>query len=107
MLDNDALDFDAIDFKNADPLELNTRAIDTAESALNIPKLIDAEDVTNKPEELSLILYISYFKEVGDELMKKSQTGLEDDSTKEKIVHVRMRQIDLPYLVCLFFIQVN
>jgi lysyl-tRNA synthetase class II len=35
-----------------DPLEANTTAINVADSKLDIPQIIDPDDITNKPEEL-------------------------------------------------------
>lgn len=56
-----AIDYDAVQGKT--PLELNQTAIDAADSELGIPKIVDAEDVATKPEQLSMMTYISYFRD--------------------------------------------
>ncbi|KAG2392244.1 hypothetical protein C9374_012496 [Naegleria lovaniensis] len=58
-----ALKYKKIDFVNTTPLEINTNAIRIAEEELDIPEIIDPEDITDAPEELSLMTYISYFRD--------------------------------------------
>eukprot|EP01089_Gocevia_fonbrunei_P015155 TRINITY_DN4357_c0_g1_i3.p1 TRINITY_DN4357_c0_g1~~TRINITY_DN4357_c0_g1_i3.p1 ORF type:complete len:200 (+),score=35.08 TRINITY_DN4357_c0_g1_i3:155-754(+) len=38
------------------------KAMDTAEQVKGIPKLLEAADLVNSPDELSLMTYISYFR---------------------------------------------
>eukprot|EP01089_Gocevia_fonbrunei_P013346 TRINITY_DN340_c0_g1_i5.p1 TRINITY_DN340_c0_g1~~TRINITY_DN340_c0_g1_i5.p1 ORF type:complete len:1157 (-),score=418.97 TRINITY_DN340_c0_g1_i5:34-3504(-) len=45
------------------PLVDAQKAMDTAEEAYDIPKLLDAEDLVNNPDELSMMTYISYFRD--------------------------------------------
>ncbi len=47
-LSADAITYPPID----DPLTANTTAIHTADTKLDIPQIIDPDDITNKPEEL-------------------------------------------------------
>jgi filamin len=49
--------------KGKSALELNSEAIDIADKEFKIPALLDAEDVTTNPEELSMMTYLSYFRE--------------------------------------------
>lgn len=72
-----------------DPLTLNTEAIALAEDKLDIPALVDAQDVTDNPEELSMMTYISYFREYQLEHpgidATKSEVALDDLITKENV----------------------
>lgn len=58
-------DYTKTDFSN--PIQANSDAINMAKSILNIPALIEAEDVTKQPEELSMMTYISYFRQYQQE----------------------------------------
>eukprot|EP01080_Neovahlkampfia_damariscottae_P005267 gene5267-8885_t len=64
--------------KGKTALELNTEAIDIADKEFGIPALVDADDVTSNPEELSMMTYLSYFREYEFEhpsLMPDSSTS--------------------------------
>jgi len=50
------------DFTN-DPEKDCAKAIALAKDNMNIPPIIDASDMVNIPEELSALLYISYFRD--------------------------------------------
>ena len=58
-----ALKYKDINFVEKSPLEINTDAIRIAEEELDIPEIIDPEDITETPEELSVMTYISYFRD--------------------------------------------
>jgi filamin len=53
--------FDKI--SGTEAIKLNEEAIEIAETQLNISPIITAEDITNNPEELSMMTYISYFRD--------------------------------------------
>jgi len=48
--------------ENRSPAQNLKYALDTAESALSIPKLIDVEDILTSPDEHSMLAYLSYFR---------------------------------------------
>jgi filamin len=58
-------DYKKIDF--SDPVQAISDAISMAELNLNIPPLVEAEDVAKQPEELSMMTYISYFRQYQQE----------------------------------------
>jgi Ca2+-binding EF-hand superfamily protein len=64
-----------INLDEPDPLKLTQTAIKIAEEELGIPMIIEPVDVVNNPEELSMMTYISYFRdymlERGDELIEE------------------------------------
>lgn len=49
--------------KNRSPLDLNTEAVKIADERFEIPQLVDPVDITEKPEELSMMTYLSYFRD--------------------------------------------
>lgn len=46
-----------------DPIKLLTQIITIAEEEMGIPMIVDPEDIINHPEELSMMTYISYFRD--------------------------------------------
>jgi hypothetical protein len=55
-----------------DPLVANTEAINAADLQLDIPQIIGPDDITHNPEELSMMTYISYFRDYQIENAKKA-----------------------------------
>lgn len=44
------------------PIENMERAFDEAEELFSFPQVIDAEDVVENPDDLSIMTYVSYFR---------------------------------------------
>lgn len=59
------------------PLTDTQKAIDTAEKEYDIPPLLDAEDLVNNPDELSLMTYISYFRDYLSEEARRRRLDAE------------------------------
>jgi filamin len=66
------------------PLQDTQKAMDTAEEAYGIPKLLDADDLVNNPEELSVMTYISYFR---DYLSDEARRRREEAERRRKTAH--------------------
>jgi filamin len=66
------------------PLQDTQKAMDTAEDAYGIPKLLDADDLVNNPEELSVMTYISYFR---DYLSDEARRRREEAERRRKTAH--------------------
>ena len=81
-----ALKYKKIDFVNTTPLEINRESIRIAEEELDIPEIIDPEDITDSPEELSLMTYISYFRDY-DRLHPEEQIE-EEEVPEEPVVEI-------------------
>eukprot|EP01089_Gocevia_fonbrunei_P013343 TRINITY_DN340_c0_g1_i1.p1 TRINITY_DN340_c0_g1~~TRINITY_DN340_c0_g1_i1.p1 ORF type:complete len:790 (-),score=281.46 TRINITY_DN340_c0_g1_i1:42-2333(-) len=60
------------------------KAMATALSEYNIPRLLDAEDMVNNPDELALMTYISYFR---DFLSEEAQRRREEAERRKKTAH--------------------
>jgi filamin len=56
------------------PLKDAQKAMDVSEREYSIPQLLDAVDLVNNPDELSLMTYISYFRDyLGDEARRRRE----------------------------------
>jgi len=56
------------------PLQDAQKAMDVSEKEYSIPQLLDAVDLVNNPDELSLMTYISYFRDfLGDEARRRRE----------------------------------
>jgi len=51
---------------NEDPYEASKIALDTAENKYEIPKILDAADLVENPDEHSIMTYVSYFRDWAD-----------------------------------------
>jgi len=58
------------DFKK-DPTANVQMALDKAHDNMKIPKLVDAEDVANSPDELAMMTYISYYRDYWTQMLDK------------------------------------
>jgi hypothetical protein len=58
------------DFKNS-PVANCQMGIDKAYDNMKIPKLFDAEDMANAPDELAMMTYISYYRDYWQSMMDK------------------------------------
>jgi len=58
------------DFKK-DAISNLQMALDKAHDNMKIPKLVDAEDVANSPDELAMMTYISYYRDYWTQIMDK------------------------------------
>jgi len=58
------------DFKK-DPIANVQMGLDKSYDNMKIPKLVDAEDVANSPDELAMMTYISYYRDYWTQMMDK------------------------------------
>jgi hypothetical protein len=56
---------------SADPLKNATMGMQCAETNMNIPQILDAEDMVHAPDELANMTYISYFRDYWQSMMDK------------------------------------
>jgi len=70
--------------KSGKPLNDAQKAMDTAEREYSIPQLLDAVDLVNNPDELSLMTYISYFR---DFLSDDARRRREEAERRRKTAH--------------------
>eukprot|EP00456_Euglypha_rotunda_P026364 TRINITY_DN2125_c0_g1_i2.p1 TRINITY_DN2125_c0_g1~~TRINITY_DN2125_c0_g1_i2.p1 ORF type:complete len:397 (-),score=54.46 TRINITY_DN2125_c0_g1_i2:19-1209(-) len=85
----DSLSPGVIDFKNlGPPLEATEKAITIAEK-LGVPRMMDAEDMVDNPDEHSLMTYASYFQK---SYIERQAAGLipERPKSPEQITHVEV-----------------
>jgi len=73
------------------PLDDSQKAMDTAEKEYEIPQLLDAIDLVNNPDELSLMTYISYFRDYAS-----------DDANRKRAEAERRRKTAMPGLCYAF-----
>jgi len=71
--------------------ETNARlAFDKAEQNMNIPQILDAEDMVHAPDELANMTYISYYRDFWNEMME-SMAWPENCSFMSFTAHVQAR----------------
>lgn len=58
-----------------DPLISTATATDTAESVFEIPRIMDAVDLVENPEEHSIMTYVSYFRDWADTMKARASPG--------------------------------
>jgi len=58
-----SLNIEKVNDNDVSSFELNKDAIEVANKELDIPALVDPKDVSENPEELSMIAYLSYFQD--------------------------------------------
>lgn len=66
------------------PLVDLEKAMDVSEQEYDIPKLLDAEDIVNNPDELSIMTYVSYFRDYLSNDAARKRAELE---RKKKTAH--------------------
>lgn len=62
------------------------RAMDIAQSDFNIPKIMDPQDLVNYPDELSIMTYVSYFRDyaVAQEQLQAESLKLEEERRRNR-----------------------
>jgi filamin len=73
-----------INLDEEDPITLVTDVIRIAEEELGIPMIVDPEDIINNPEELSMMTYISYFRDYSMEEHEEEEEIPEIDIDPEQ-----------------------
>ncbi|KAL6061886.1 alpha-actinin [Balamuthia mandrillaris] len=87
-----AIDIGTLDKKSAH--ENLAHALDTAEKDLGVPKLIDVEDiVTEKPDEQSMLTYISYFRSTSNNPFLQLGESIRETADKQKESEKRIEEI--------------
>jgi hypothetical protein len=61
-LNPECIDFNELD--KSDPEKLNQEAISLAEQMFKIPPIVKASDITTNPDEIIIMCYLSYFRNV-------------------------------------------
>ena len=70
----DSLNPGCIEFNDLDksnPVKLNNEAIDIANQMFKIPPIVTGNDITKNPDETIIMCYLSYFKNVKFNVIKR------------------------------------
>lgn len=74
-----------------DPLTNATKAMDLAQDLFDIPKIIDPNDLITMPDDLSIMTYLSYFRNYVANSEKKGddeERELEKNTDKEIVTNL-------------------